>query len=209
VFEHLRDTTFEKDGVKVRVVGFPYSMTRSLEELRSVRKGEEDYLVAVVHALAGESPPDSVQEFFNEPVFRYKDLVSEDGPDVWCFGHWHTDQGIVEVDGKTFVNQGSVCRGALVKENLTRIPKVALLEFTDKVEASPIPLEVAPASEVFDLARKERQDKETQSIEQFVDRMQENLEAGEDVDVEGAIQKLEFSKDIGRLAMEYLERART
>jgi DNA repair exonuclease SbcCD nuclease subunit len=209
VFEHLRDTSFETDGVRVRVVGVPYSMTRTLEDLRAIKKQDGEYLVAVVHSLASENPPDHVQEFFGEPVFRYKDLVYKDGPDVWCFGHWHRDQGIVTIEGRKFVNQGSVSRGALVKENLTRVPKVALLEFdADGFEVASIPLKVAPASEVFDVERKERQDQETQTIEAFVDHLQADLEVGDDVSIEDTIETLNFSKEVGRVAVEYLEKAR-
>lgn len=209
VFEHLRDTTFAADGVKVRVVGIPYSMTRTLEDLRAIKKKDEDYLVAVVHALASENPPDHVQEFFGEPVFRYQDLVFKDGPDAWCFGHWHRDQGITTIEGRKFINQGSLSRGALVKENLTRIPKVALLEFdSDGFEVSSIPLKVAPAEEVFDLERKVRQDQESQSIETFVTHLQEDLAVSDDVSVEDTIATLDFSQEVGRLAVEYLQRAR-
>jgi DNA repair exonuclease SbcCD nuclease subunit len=209
VFKHLRDDSFEVEGVRVRVVGVPYNMALTLDDLKSIRKKDGEYLVAVVHALASENPPDHVQEFFGEPVFRYQDLVFKDGPDVWCFGHWHRDQGIVEIEGRKFVNQGSVSRGSLVRENITRIPKVALLEFSeDGFEVSSIPLKVAPASEVFDLERKERQDKETQTIETFVEHLQNDLEVNDDVSIEETIESLQFSQEVGRLAMEYLHRAR-
>lgn len=209
VFQLLRDTTFERGGIVVRVVGVPYSMTRTLGDLQSIKKKDGEYLIAVVHALAGPEPPDHVQEFFGEPVFRYKDLVSEGGPDAWLFGHWHKDQGIVDIEGTKFVNQGSVSRGALVKENLTRIPKVALLEFTaEGFEVSSIPLKVAPAQDVFHLERKERQDREAQTIEAFVDNIQSELKVDEEVSLEDTIQSLDFSNDVGRLALEYLRAAR-
>ena len=209
VFQHLRDSSFESVGIKVRGVGFPYSITRTLAELRSVKKKDGEYLVAVIHALAGESPPDHVQEFFGEPVFRYKDLIYEGGPDVFCFGHWHRDQGITRIDGRTFVNQGSLSRGSLVKENLTRTPKVALLEFTAAgYEVSSLPLKVAPAEEVFDVERKERQDLETQTIETFVDRIQEDLVVDESRSIADTITGLDFSKEVGQLALHYLQQAR-
>ena len=86
VFEQLREVVFEDGGLRVRVVGVPYSPFRKLEELRSIQKrAGDDYLIAVVHQLAGNNPPASVEDFFNEPVFRYPDLVTPDGPDLWCF----------------------------------------------------------------------------------------------------------------------------
>ena len=85
VFNHLRDQTFTDGDVTVRVVGVPYSPDRTLADLLAVQKGSEDYLVCLVHALAAENPPASVEDFFGEPVFRYVDLVTDNGPDVWCF----------------------------------------------------------------------------------------------------------------------------
>lgn len=211
VFQQLRNETFEAEGVRVRVVGCPYDATRTLADLRAVQKdSNDDHLVAVVHALAGEMPPDHVEEFFGEPVFRYEDLVTENGPDVWMFGHWHKDQGVTHIRGKTFVNLGALSRGALVKENLTRIPKVALLEFRKGgFDVTPIELDVAPASEVFDLEKKERRDRETRSIEQFVDRMKAGLEVPRGVSIEDAVGQISgFADEIGALAVEYLRRAR-
>ena len=158
VFRNLGEQVFEDGGLRVRVVGMPYSPFRTLAELQALKKKPGDtFLVAVVHQLAGHNPPPTVEDFFGEPVFNYADLVSEDGPDVWLFGHWHKDQGIVEIDGKQFVNQGAVSRGSLVRENILRTPKIAHIEAdATRIWASPLPLIVLPAEEVFDLERKER-----------------------------------------------------
>jgi DNA repair exonuclease SbcCD nuclease subunit len=208
-FKHLREEVFEEPGVKVRIVGVPYSPFRKLEELRALRKQDGEHLVAIVHALAGPDPPAHVEEFFGEPVFRYEDLVFQDGPDVWCFGHWHKDQGIVERDGRTFVNQGAVSRGALVRENLERTPKVALIEATpDGVSATSLPLEVLPAAEVFDLERKERRDAEEEVITKFVETL---ASSGVDpsADVDAQVATLDFAQEVRELGLRYLELART
>jgi DNA repair exonuclease SbcCD nuclease subunit len=210
VFLPLRDEVFTGDGLQARVVGVPYSPQRTLDELREIRKQDGDhYLVAVVHALAGENPPGGVEDFFNEPVFRYEDLVYDEGPDVWCFGHWHKDQGIVEVGGRRFVNQGALSRGALVKENLERTPKVALIEFSaEGISTGLVPLKVAPAAEVFDLERKERRDAESREIERFVERLQEDAKADPSESVEANVAALDFAPEVRDLALEYLGRAR-
>jgi len=216
VFNRLGETVFHGGdpkagtGVTVRVVGVPYSMTRTVDELRAIKKGDEDHLIAIVHNLASEDPPPGVDEFFGEPVFRYEDLASEDGPDVWCFGHWHKDQGAVEIKGKRFINPGAVSRGALVKENLQRTPQVALIEFVDgEIMVGMIPLKVAPATEVFDLERKARREKESEVIEEFVAHMQEEVTNDPGESIEGSIKNLsDFAADVQTTALEYLERAR-
>lgn len=209
VFNHLRDETFEKDGVKVRVVGVPYSPFRTVADLQAIRKHGDEYLLAIVHALAGENPPSTVEEFFGEPVFRYEELIVDGGPDCWMFGHWHQDQGAVKIRERWFVNQGAVSRGALSRENLTRTPKVALIDVRPEgIDVTTIPLLVADASEVFDLERKQLRDEETKSIEQYVERIKLELTSDQDLSVEDTIRGLTFARDVHDAALDYLQRAR-
>lgn len=210
VFRHLREEVFTDGNTTVRVVGVPYSPFRTLSDLTAIQKKPgDDFLIAVVHALAGEAPPAMIQDFFNEPVFTYVDLITPDGPDVWCFGHWHKDQGIVEIGGKRFVNQGALSRGALINENLTRTPKVAYVEATPgKLIVEAIPLVVAPAADVFDLERKERHEKEGRDIDHFVQRLQADAAFDPSASIEENVQSLGFAADVRQLVLDYLDRAR-
>lgn len=210
VFEHLREAVFEDGGMRVRVVGVPYSPFRTLDELRAIQKQPgDDFLIAVVHNLAGADPPPSVEDFFGEPVFRYPSLVTPDGPDVWNFGHWHKDQGIVEIDGKTFVNQGALSRGALIRENIERTPKATLIEVLPSgITTVSLPMLVAPAADVFDFERKERQEAEGVEIDNFVSTLRANAAYDPSVSIEANLQALDFARDVRDLALGYLERAR-
>lgn len=210
VFRHLREEVFARDGIQVRVVGVPYVPDRGLEFFRTLKKQPGDtYLIAVVHALAGLDPPAHVEDFFGEAVFRYRDLVLEGGPDVYCFGHWHRDQGIEQVQGRWFINQGAVSRGALVRENLERTPKVALITAdATGVRVTSVPLRVAPASEVFDVERKERRDQEGEVIERFVRRLEEDIKFDPSASIEDSVAGLDFAPEVRNLALQYLEKAR-
>jgi DNA repair exonuclease SbcCD nuclease subunit len=210
VFGHLRDEVFEDKGLRVRVVGVPYSPARKLNELLDIQKKPGDtHLIAVVHALAGEAPPPSVEDFFGEPVFRYDQLVTANGPDVWMFGHWHKDQGIVTVKNRTFVNPGAISRGSLVRENLERTPKATLIEIDDNgVRATGLPLQVADARDVFNIEVKERQDREDVEIERFVQRLYAETTTDPSASIEEALASMEFAADIQKLAREYIELAR-
>lgn len=211
VFEHLREKVFTDGHHQVRVVGVPYSPFRTVGELRAIQKQPGDtHLIAIVHALAGENPPPMVEDFFNEPVFRYEDLVTENGPDVFCFGHWHKDQGIVKVGRSTFVNQGALSRGALINENLIRTPKVALIKATDSgVTVESIPLSVAPAADVFDLERKERVETEAKNIDLFVKRLQSDAAFDASAGIEKNVESLGFAADVKELVLKYLDQARS
>ena len=208
-FQLLREQVFEDRDLRVRVVGVPYSPTRSLEDLLSIQKQKGDtHLVAIVHSLACKSPPASVEDFWNEPVFPYASLVSRNGPDVWCFGHWHKDQGVEEIDGKKFVNQGAVSRGALVRENLERTPQVALLEFDGKtINISLSKLVVAPVADVFDLEKKALQEREHHDIDQFVTRLVSDLVIDPNSSIESNIATLDFAENVRREALKYMEQA--
>lgn len=210
VFHKLRNEVFREGSLKVRVVGVPFDPLLKLEDLLAIKKEPGDtHLIMVVHALASKDPPPNVNEFFGESVFRYSDLVHEGGPDVVCFGHWHRDQGVEVIDGRYFVNPGAISRGALIKENLNRIPKVVLIECSEEgISISAAPLKVAPAREVFDLERKARQERENESIEQFVDRIRQDVQLEASSSVEETVRSLDFARDVRDAALEYLERAR-
>ncbi len=210
IFQHLREQVFEDGGLRVRVVGVPYSPARTLAELLRIKKQPgDDVLIAVVHALAAPDPPPSVEGFFGEPVFRYRDLVTEDGPDVWCFGHWHKDQGIVTIGGKQFVNQGAVSRGALVRENTTRTPQVAHIEIKPgSIRIWPVPLIVPPAEDVFDFDRKQREEAEDTAIDLFAARIKADSLADPTMGIEETLKALDYACEVRDLAHMYLERAR-
>jgi DNA repair exonuclease SbcCD nuclease subunit len=211
VFRYLREQVFEEGNLRVRVVGVSYNPFLTLEELRAIKKKPGDtHLIAVVHALATEKPTGREEELYKEPVFRYADLVSREGPDLYCFGHWHKDQGITKVKNTHFVNQGAVSRGSLSRENLGRTPKVSLLEVSESgIRTQQIPLKVLPSKDAFDLERKQRLDREEQTISQFIEQMKMSVQDSSG-DIDSTLEGMgDFARDVRDMAREYLEKART
>lgn len=210
VFTPLGEHVFEDGDLRVRVVGMPYSPFRTLADIHKIKKQPGDtFLICIVHQLAAEDPPAKVEDFFGEPVFKYADLRTPDGPDLFGFGHWHKDQGIVDIGSTQFVNLGAVSRGALIRENIHRTPKVAMIEATkDGLRVLQLPLSVAPPEDVFDFDRKERQEREETNIEQFVTALQANAAFDPSASIEDNLQSLNFAVEIRDLAREYLEQAR-
>ena len=195
------------DGTTVRVVGVPYHGTAyDLERFRRIKKGSEDYLVVIAHVLASK---DGGTLFEAEDVIKYADLDAFDG-DVFCFGHWHKDQGIVETPGgKTVVNIGSLTRGSLSQDDLARIPSVARLDFSPEgIEATKIPLKHTPASEVFDLVAKDQTDLRASMMEEFVDHLQAALAPSAQGSLRDAIRNLPGVPDeVKEQAVLYVEKA--
>lgn len=211
VFQRLRETVLESDGLRVRLVGVPYDSDLTLDALRAIRKQPGDtHLIVLAHCLAAPNPSAMTEDLFGEPVFKYSDLMSPDGPDVWCFGHWHKDQGVTTIGSTHFVNTGSVSRGALTHENITRQPKAVLLTLTSEgVTYEEIPLTVAPPEDVFDFAAKTRAEEEKGAIAEFVSRLQLSATTNPEQAIENTLNGLEYAKDVRDLALNYLERART
>jgi len=211
VFQPLRDESFVDGTLKVRVVGVEYTTDLAVDGLADlVRKRPGDtYTVAFVHALASMAPEERIQSFFNENIFDYRDLVFEGCPDVYVFGHYHKDQGIVDHMGIKFVNLGAVSRGALTFENLDRKPKVGLIRADSRgitVEEHVIPHE--DASDVFDIELKKRLDSERRSLNEFITQLKMNRDLASDSSMELRKKELDqFPQDVRNLALELLEAA--
>ena len=87
----------------------------------------------------------------------YNDLL-ETAPDIYFFGHWHKDQGVVHMGDKTFINIGSLTRGSLSQDEMERKP--------------------ACAHEVFDVEWRVRQEKQQVEMDSFVTKIREALVEG-------------------------------
>lgn len=160
---------------KVRVVGVPYhGVQYDMGRLASITRGDEDYLVVAAHLLA--SPTHSTM-FDSEDVIRYDMLDQYPDVDCWLFGHWHKDQGITNTpNGTPVVNIGSLTRGALSQDNLDRVPSVGILTFdSDGMHVTRKAVPHRPASEVFDLMAKDKDDLQQTMIEEFVDHLSQTL----------------------------------
>lgn len=161
----------EEEGVRlgnVRIVGVPYHGTSyDMNRLTTIVKGDEDYLVVAAHLLASEG---GGEMFGGEDIVKYADLLDLD-PDVWCFGHWHKNQGVYEKGGKHIVNIGSLTRGALTEDDVKRTPEVAILRFDPQtgISIEQRPLKVRPGTEVFDLEGRTRLEARSMTVDAFVD----------------------------------------
>jgi hypothetical protein len=210
VFNLLKEQTFEDGSMKVRVVGVEYTTDLDVDGLQTlVKKKDENYTVAFVHALAAMAPEEKIQSFFHERVFDYRDLVFEGCPDVYIFGHYHKDQGIVDHLGVKFVNLGAISRGALTFENLERKPKIASLKFNSQgvsVEEHVVPH--ADAANVFDLELKKKLESERKSLNEFIAQFRANAAMASDDGLDVRVQELDkYPEDLRNLALELLEAA--
>jgi len=191
----------------VRVVGVPYHGTNyDLDRIAKIRKGEEDFLVVMCHMLAS---PTGGSMFEGEDIIRYSDLRGHDA-DVFCFGHWHRDQGIVENGyGQYIVNVGSLTRGSLSQDDMTREPCAVVMTF-DKLAGVTFDrrnLEVTPAAEVFDVEARERQEERSSAVETFVNSIKDTLTGTTGTPLPDLIRQLGVDDTVREAALLYLEGA--
>lgn len=209
IFERMLDHRFEdEDGLVVRIIGLPYKVDFSVFDF-DIERGDEDVLIVCAHTYAS---PTGTESFGREQFLSYQDLA-ECTPDLFLFGHYHIDQGIQEVLGKKFINVGAISRGSLTNDNLKRIPKVGYIRITkdgDDVEihTEAIELEVKPASEVFDLEKHERIQKERKDIDEFINTLSRSASVQEEDNILLAVEGMEdFDHDVKSRALQYLEEA--
>ena len=219
VFKRLYDeheARFESNGVTVRVVGIPYhGNSYDMDRFHSLEKGDEDILICVAHVLASHK---GGTMFEGEDIIKYTDLL-DTAPDVYCFGHWHMDQGVEVLEGffpesgkstvKHFINLGSLTRGSLSQDEMRRRPAAAVIRCSEKgVEVEVRRLKVAPPEEVFDLAGRERQVKRQVEMDAFVSRIREALTPEKKgASINEAVEGLDLPQDVRERALAYLEKS--
>jgi len=195
-------------GIKVRVVGIPYhGTTYDMERFRSIQKGDEDFLVCMAHVLASEK---GGSMFEGEDIIKYADLAGL-APDVFCFGHWHKDQGVVDIGNTKIVNIGSLTRGALSQDEVTRRPACAVLNFEagKPVDVRVVRIKVGLPEDVFDVEGRVRQESRAMTMDAFVESIRDKLITEHGKPVEDVVQSMSDVPDkVRERVLHYLEKAK-
>lgn len=203
---------FDDYARKVKVEGIPYHGPKyDMSYFKDIQKGDADYLVVMAHVLAS---PQGGSMFAGEDIVRYSDLLELNPEvDLWMFGHWHQDQGVTEIaPNKWVVNIGSLTRGSLTQDNITRIPGVAVISFGDigsggRIGIQVERLNVRPAEEVFDLQKRVREEAKAMTIDAFVNEVQDSLTKREKGELTESIQGMNIPNAVKERTLELLERA--
>jgi DNA repair exonuclease SbcCD nuclease subunit len=173
VLSERRDDADPQATLTVSVSGLPYPQAMSRDEfdkLPAHPNCEVNILMAHCYAtVEGGS-------YFGEPIHKYEDLAALPY-EVFHFGHDHSDHGVVEVAGKTFVNIGALTRGSIAQDDANRAVKIALLTVTAPwtVDVQQVRLKFKPAHEVFDLDLHAKKQRENVMIQEFVGSLSGDL----------------------------------
>ena len=208
----LRNTVIEKNGIKISLVGVPFIDGLDLETLIIPDKLDAKVQICLMHLYAGMRQG----MLFKERLYGYDELAKF-SPDIFILGHYHIDQGIEEIAGKYFISLGSMSRGTIAEEDIDHEPKLGFIRISvddegnvEKIVRS-IKLRVKPASEVFDLVKKEEEKKENENIKMFVEKLAEEtarvtVEKG-DV-FESILEKMKVAAVIRDRVLHYIQEAR-
>lgn len=191
----------------VRVVGIPYhGTTYDMGRFLALSKGGEDFLVCHAHVLASAQ---GGSMFEGEDIIKY-DALEAFSPDLYMFGHWHKDQGVVTLgSGKTVVNIGSLTRGSLSQDEVDRKPACAVLTFAKglRPQVQVVRLRVSAASDVFDVEGRARAVARTTMVDTFAESVRHKLAEREGQSVSELVQGMTLSDAVRERVLLYLERA--
>jgi DNA repair exonuclease SbcCD nuclease subunit len=157
-----RDMVF--DDPKIHVVMHDFDPNFIKEDLLKYERRGEKFLIVCAHQNFMEHG-----QLPKEPTINFKEIDAD--IDVLAFGHIHTPTVISKVNKTLWINPGAMMRGTLHRDNLNRGVSVILLKLDENIQFKQINLDIAPASQVFDLVKKAEHDNRDDQIEEFVEML--------------------------------------
>ncbi len=137
---------WEKDGIVVQVTGAPYSYDIDKDPERKsyvidTKDLRADYAIHVTHGFLTDL---SLSELIPHTKISQ---IAHTKADLTLVGHYHQGFGLVEDQGKLFLNPGAMVRISNHLTEMKRRPHVAVISLDDHINVNLIPLKTAKASE--------------------------------------------------------------
>lgn len=130
-----------KDGILVQLTGQPYVYDIDSNDKRGyiVEKINDgmDYSIHVVHGMLLDRP------FVKGVPFTLIDDIKQTKADITLSGHYHAGFNNQIIDGKYFINPGSLARVTNSLEEISRSPKVVVIELNEKISVNQVELKSA------------------------------------------------------------------
>lgn len=143
----------EKKGLRVQITGQPYiyniddPINRKYYMLNDIENGV-DYTIHMVHGMLLDKP------FIKGVPYTLVDDIKDTKADITLSGHYHSGFDKIEVDGKYFINPGSIVRISNSLREIERRPKIIIIDLDDNISITDIYLNTALDGEMV-LDRKE------------------------------------------------------
>ena len=173
-----------KNGIKVQLTGQPYTynvdneLNRSNYIVKDVPK-DVDYAIHMVHGMLLDKP------FIKGIPYTLVDDIKDTEADITLAGHYHSGFGIININGKYFINPGSLIRVTNSLIEIDRMPKVVLIELNKSINIKFIELKTAEEGKMV-LDRKE--------IENHIFKSERLFEFKQSIDTAVNFDKLEINE---------------
>ena len=173
-----------KNGIKVQLTGQPYTynvdneLNRSNYIVKDVPK-DVDYAIHMVHGMLLDKP------FIKGIPYTLVDDIKNTEADITLAGHYHSGFGIIDINGKYFINPGSLIRVTNSLIEIDRMPKVVLIELNKSINIKFIELKTAEEGKMV-LDRKE--------IENHIFKSERLFEFKQSIDTAVNFDKLEINE---------------
>lgn len=137
----------EKDDIRIQVTGQPYiydidSITNRNYYIVEEVNSDIDYSIHMVHGMLLDRP------FIKGIPYTLIDDIKHTKADVTLSGHYHSGFKKTEINGKYFINPGSMVRISNSLREMERRPKVLLMEFNENINISFLELKTAKKSDI-------------------------------------------------------------
>jgi len=165
----------EKDGIKVQLTGQPYVYDIDLPSNRDYYILNEvdpdvNFSIHMVHGMLLDRP------FIKGIPFTLVDDIKSTLADITLSGHYHAGFKTINIDGKYFINPGSIVRITNSLNEINRIPQVILIEINDKITIKHISLNSALTGvDVLDRSEIERSLFKNERMFEFKQTINESL----------------------------------
>lgn len=136
----------KKNGVTTQLTGSSYNYEidgeESYKKYYIVKKPDDvDYVINIIHGMLLTKP------FFEGISYTLLDDIKDTRADITFAGHYHSGFGIKKLNGKYFINTGSIIRVSNSLAEISRKPSVVFVEIKDKIYVEEIQLKTALVGE--------------------------------------------------------------
>ena len=156
IIDNMGKVILEKENIKVQLTGQPYIYNidnpnnREYYLVDDVDEGI-DYSIHLVHGMLLDRP------FIKGIPYTLIDDIKTTKADITLSGHYHSGFKKTIIDGKYFINPGSIVRITNSLREMERQPQVALIDLNETIDINFLPLLTAKSGEeVLDRAEIEK-----------------------------------------------------
>lgn len=146
IIDDLGKVILEKENIKVQLTGQPYIYNiddpnnRKYYLVDNIDEGI-DYSIHLVHGMLLDRP------FIKGIPFTLIDDIKTTKADITLSGHYHSGFKKTIIEGKYFINPGSIVRITNSLREMERQPQVALIDLDNEIDINFLPLLTAKSGE--------------------------------------------------------------